>query len=805
MKTLSQSNQPPCRPVSVVHSPSSRRFGIAGGIHILALMVAFFVTAISAHASHFRGASLTWKKLPPPAPANTIEVTVTESWRADFLDYNIYSWGDGTGGFATSSAQVIATGTDATGSFSVIRKVVNHTYSGPGPWTISANGCCRISTLANAANASWNLSSVVDLRNGNLGSPVISSPILLQMVRGGLNTVPLSFADVDGDPVTFRMATSAESAIPFVASAGGNTLSVSSSGILSWDTSFTAVNQLYAVQVVANDNHPGSPVGTSRVFFDFMIQIVDGTLNSPPVATGDAGPFVATVGVPFSNVITGTDVDGGNLTVTHLGLPSGATLTPPSGTNGAQPLAATFNWTPTPADAGSSVGVTIVFTDPGGLQASKSFSISVPSDQPPVANAGADFSVNEGQADVMLDGSLSIDPDGDALSYAWVQLSGGPAVTLIDANSASPTFTAPTVALGGETLSFELTVTANGKSSTDTVSVNIVNVNHPPVADAGIDQSIAEGSPVTLDGSASYDSDSDALAYAWVQVGGTPVVALADANGANPTFTAPYVGSGGAPGVVATLVFELRVDDGFLPTGAESVDQVTVQITNTNNDPIANAGVDQTVDENSGVTLSAALSGDPDSDSLTYAWTQTAGPSVTLTLAGANTVNPTFTAPFVSAGGADLEFEVTVDDGYGGISTDTVVIHVQNSNDPPLASAAQPSVACLWPPNHQMVAVGITGVSDTDNNATITITAVTQDEPTNGLGDGDTAIDAVINTDGTVLLRAERSGKGDGRVYRISFTASDLEGSASGVVKVCVPHSVKKPAIESLDIYDSTN
>jgi hypothetical protein len=134
-----------------------------------------------------------------------------------------------------------------------------------------------------------------------------------------------------------------------------------------------------------------------------------------------------------------------------------------------------------------------------------------------------------------------------------------------------------------------------------------------------------------------------------------------------------------------------------------------------------------------------------------------------------------------------------------------VVIRVQNINDPPLASAAQPTVASLWPPNHQMVAVGITGVTDPNNNATITITGVTQDEPTNGLGDGDTAIDAVINGDGTVLLRSERSGKGDGRVYRVSFTASDLEGSTSGVVKVFVPHSVKKPAIDSLSIFNSTN
>ena len=102
------------------------------------------------------------------------------------------------------------------------------------------------------------------------------------------------------------------------------------------------------------------------------------------------------------------------------------------------------------------------------------------------------------------------------------------------------------------------------------------------------------------------------------------------------------------------------------------------------------------------------------------------------------------------------------------------------------------------------MAVGITGLADPTTTTTITITGVTQDESTNGQGDGDTPIDAVINADGTVLLRAERSGTGDGRVYHVSFTASDMEGSASGVVKVSVPHSPKKPAIDSGQHFNST-
>ena len=57
-----------------------------------------------------------------------------------------------------------------------------------------------------------------------------------------------------------------------------------------------------------------------------------------------------------------------------------------------------------------------------------------------------------------------------------------------------------------------------------------------------------------------------------------------------------------------------------------------------------------------------------------------------------------------------------------------------------------------------MIMVNILRAQDPDNNATITITGVTQDEPTNGLGDGDTGPDAIINGN-TVLLRAERSGR----------------------------------------------
>lgn len=433
----------------------------------------------------------------------------------------------------------------------------------------------------------------------------------------------------------------------------------------------------------------------------------------------------------------------------------------------------------------------------------------VQTDQPPVASAGAPFSVNEGQLGVTLDGTGSFDPDGDALTFAWAQVAGT-AVVLADASSPSPSFHAPTVPLGGETLTFQLTVEALGVSDSATVDVTVVNVNHPPVADAGEDIVVAEGAPVELDGSASFDIDQDTFLYTWVQVGGTPTVTLMDDGGPRPTFIAPVVDAGGAPGVVATLEFALMVDDGY-PLDApapgytfeDSIDTVVVQVTNVNNAPEAQAGPDQTADEATAVTLSGAASTDPDGDALAYGWTQLAGPIVDLF--GADGPAPGFQAPYVGPGGADLTFALLVDDGFGGTATDIVTVHVQNANDPPYLDGARPSVGMLWPPNHNLVPVSILGVADPDNNATITIDAVTQDEPTEGTGDGDTGIDAVIQPDGTVLLRAERAGSGDGRVYRIHFTASDPEGTVTGTVTVTVPRSRKQTAVDGGAVHDSTH
>lgn len=410
----------------------------------------------------------------------------------------------------------------------------------------------------------------------------------------------------------------------------------------------------------------------------------------------------------------------------------------------------------------------------------------------PVANAGLDQTVQEREV-VRLDGSGSSDLDGDSLTYTWEQIAGTPApLDLYD--PVHPTFTAPNVAHGGETLSFRLTVFDGALSSTsDAVDITVKDVNHPPVADAGSEKAVQEGSPVVLDGSQSYDIDNDSLTYRWVQTTGS-TVPLSGANTALLSFTAPLVGPAGE-----TLTFALTVSDGL----ASATDTVALVVSNVNQPPIAHAGSDQTKDEGSTVTLDGTQSSDPDMDALTYSWTQSSGPPVTL--AGAASATPTFAAPLVGPGGTILAFRLIISDGSRSSAPDTVTVTVLDVNDPPACNLARATPAVLWPPNHKLMAVGIVGVADPNNSqVTIQVTGVTQDEPVNGLGDGDTSPDAVLQGH-AVLLRAERAGRGNGRVYEVTFTADDggVDGRCTGTVTVCVPHDRQDACIDDRLRYDS--
>ena len=541
-----------------------------------------------------------------------------------------------------------------------------------------------------------------------------------------------------------------------------------------------------------------------------------GNVNRPPTIDGMTVSTAEDVTVVVT--VAASDGDGDALTF--------EVSTPPAhgSVAGSGPE---FTYTPA-ADFSGADAFDVTVRDSGGLSAVATIALTVtPVNDRPIARPGADQTVNEG-VPVTLDGSASSDADGDPLTWLWAQVSG-PAVELAGVDTAQVSFVAPEAPRGGITLTFRLIV-ADGAMESEPALVNVIvkNINHAPVAEAGPDQRVGSGAPVTLDGSRSYDPDADPITYRWTQVDG-PLVELASADNALATFITPIVGA------ATTLTFELEVSD----AQAIATDRVTVQVDPVNRPPTANAGPDQSVQEGARVDLDGSGSSDPDGDQLTYRWMQVAGTPVPLSDGAA--AQPSFTAPRVGPTGETLSFELVVNDGILDSAAGRVDIHVRAAAAPPVCSLALASPAVLWPPNHKLMLVRITGLGvehDEPNNGdrgdgndrnrrrrggddddqdgddhgghegqacvSLRITKVTQDEPVNGTGDGDTGPDAVIDG-GKVFLRAERAAGGNGRVYRIWFEATDQDGRpCTGSVTVQVPHDANRPAIDDAQHYDST-
>jgi hypothetical protein len=263
-------------------------------------------------------------------------------------------------------------------------------------------------------------------------------------------------------------------------------------------------------------------------------------------------------------------------------------------------------------------------------------------------------------------------------------------------------------------------------------------------------------------------------------IDGDPLVrhAVAPAHG-TLSGTAPDLTYAPAPDYVGDDSFTFRANDGHT---SSNVATVSIVVTPVNDPPVAVAvasgGATVACSGPGGavVTLSGALSSDPDGDPITYVWRDESGGVV------ATTVVADVTVPR-----GRHTFTLTVDDGRGGSSTASVTVVVGDSKRPRIEVSMSPSV--LWPPNGKMVpVVALITVSDScDPSPRVILKKVTNSEGDRGKPwiEG-----AAFGTDDRAFsLRAERSGKGPGRVYTVTYVVTDASGNRSSAeATVVVPH-----------------
>ena len=191
--------------------------------------------------------------------------------------------------------------------------------------------------------------------------------------------------------------------------------------------------------------------------------------------------------------------------------------------------------------------------------------------------------------------------------------------------------------------------------------------------------------------------------------------------------------------------------------------------------------------DSAGDTLSYAL------ESIAYS-AAPAGSTPWVSWTATGTARALTAAPTAADAGSSATISVRVSDQWGGTTTATA-LWFATANRPPVCSGARATPGLIWPASHKLVPFSIQNVTDADGDPlTIVITSISQNQPVNDKGDGNTGFDATGVGTSHGAVRAERTGNlrapGDGRVYDVSFTATDGKpgGTCAGSVQIGVPH-----------------
>lgn len=238
--------------------------------------------------------------------------------------------------------------------------------------------------------------------------------------------------------------------------------------------------------------------------------------------------------------------------------------------------------------------------------------------------------------------------------------------------SGTDTFTYQGVDSSGQTTStatVTVTVAAGSGNTAPTVTVSASSTN------------VDSGDNVSLTASGS-DADGDDLSYTWTRVAG-PAVELSATTGATTSFTAPQVTD------IENITFRVTVSDGE----AESSADVTITVKSENEPPeVVVAPITGEKEAGSVVELDARGSSDPESDDLSYAWTQLSGTSVTIN--NADQALASFIVPDVETSEV-ARFRVSVTDAADNVTSAEVDVTFAPATAVPENQAPEAVVAAV--------------------------------------------------------------------------------------------------------------
>jgi len=541
----------------------------------------------------------------------------------------------------------------------------------------------------------WTLDSVPSgssITTSDLSDTAISNPTFIPDVPGDyIFTLVIKSGELSSRASKIKITIVTENTAP-IANAGPdqliNTLSlVTLDGSASFDAesvsltyswSMTPPNGSNAVLDMTSPEHPSFTPDLNGEYI-ILLSVFDGkdnsevvdsvtiTVNTPnaaPVADAGSDEPVDTLSLVTLDGSASSDAEGGSLTYNW-------SMTKPSGSSAVLDITTPEHPSFT-ADIDGSYEISLSVFDGENNSTVDTVIITATTNLAPIAKAGSDKSVDTLSL-VTLDGSASSDANGDSLIFTWNMTKPSGSTAVLDITTPEhPSFTPD---IEGE---YEISLSvSDGKVDSTLVDIVVITAttNLAPIANAGSDQSVDTLSLVTLDGSASSDSNGDALIFTWnmTKPNGSNAV-LNTSIPENPSFT---------PDIDGDYEISLSVSDGKVDS---TLTDIVVINATTNIAPIANAGSDQSVNTLSLVTLDGSTSSDENGDSLIYSWSMTPPINSNAVLNNVTLKKPTFTPDI------DGEYQISLtvfDDIDDSALSDTVSITITASTPdlPPVANA----------------------------------------------------------------------------------------------------------------------